>query len=74
MYDARANRRRVRWISYIDNLHATAVCCDVHDTVAYSHALRNPSERHRTGKRSREVAAPLYRLRSALSRLWQAYL
>lgn len=29
---------------------------------------------HRTGKRSREVAAPLYRLRSALSRLWQAYL
>jgi hypothetical protein len=30
--------------------------------------------RHRTGKRSREVAAPLYRLRSALSRLWQAYL
>lgn len=26
---------------------------------------------HRTGKRSREVAAPLYRLRSALSRLWQ---
>jgi hypothetical protein len=29
---------------------------------------------HRTGKRSREVAAPLYRLRSALSRLWQTYL
>jgi hypothetical protein len=29
---------------------------------------------HRTGKRSREVAAPLYRLCSALSRLWQAYL
>jgi len=29
---------------------------------------------HRTGKRSREVVAPLYRLRSALSRLWQAYL
>jgi hypothetical protein len=29
---------------------------------------------HRTGKRSREVAAPLYRLRSAISRLWQAYL
>lgn len=29
---------------------------------------------HRTGKRSREVAAPLYRLRSALSRLWLAYL
>jgi hypothetical protein len=29
---------------------------------------------HRTGKRSRQVAAPLYRLRSALSRLWQAYL
>ena len=29
---------------------------------------------HRTGKRSREVAAPLYRLLSALSRLWQAYL
>ena len=28
----------------------------------------------RTGKRSRQVAAPLYRLRSALSRLWQAYL
>jgi hypothetical protein len=27
---------------------------------------------HRTGKRYREVAAPLYRLRSALSRLWQA--
>ncbi|HZI77852.1 MAG TPA: transposase [Gemmatimonadales bacterium] len=26
---------------------------------------------HRTGKRSREVAAPLYRLRAALSRLWQ---
>lgn len=26
---------------------------------------------HRTGKRSRATAAPLYRLRSALSRLWQ---
>ena len=26
---------------------------------------------HRTGKRYEEVAAPLYRLRSALSRLWQ---
>lgn len=26
---------------------------------------------HRTGKRYRQVAAPLYRLRSALSRLWQ---
>ena len=26
---------------------------------------------HRTGKRSRETATPLYRLRSALSRLWQ---
>ena len=29
---------------------------------------------HRTGKRSRAAAAPLERLRSALSRLWQAYL
>ena len=29
---------------------------------------------HRTGKRSRAAAAPLYRLRSALSRLWLAYL
>lgn len=29
---------------------------------------------HRTGKRSRDVATPLYRLRSALSRLWLAYL
>jgi hypothetical protein len=28
---------------------------------------------HRTGKRSREVAAPLYRLRAALSRLLNAY-
>ena len=28
---------------------------------------------HRTGKRSREVSAPLYRLRAALSRLWLAY-
>jgi len=28
---------------------------------------------HRTGKRSREVAAPLYRLRAALSRLLGAY-
>ena len=28
---------------------------------------------HRTGKRSREVAAPLYRLRAALSRLLAAY-
>jgi hypothetical protein len=28
---------------------------------------------HRTGKRSREASAPLYRLRSALSRLWLAY-
>jgi hypothetical protein len=27
---------------------------------------------HRTGKRYRSMAAPLYRLRSALSRLWQA--
>jgi hypothetical protein len=27
---------------------------------------------HRTGKRSRHVAAPLCCLRSALSRLWQA--
>ena len=29
---------------------------------------------HRTGKRSREIPTPLYRLRSALSRLWLAYL
>jgi hypothetical protein len=29
---------------------------------------------HRTGKRYLEVAAPLYRLRSAISRLWQAAL
>lgn len=29
---------------------------------------------HRTGKRSRDTPAPLYRLRSALSRLWQTYL
>ena len=28
---------------------------------------------HRTGKRSRETPAPLYRIRSALSRLWQDY-
>ena len=28
---------------------------------------------HRTGKRNRETSAPLYRLRSALSRLWLAY-
>ena len=28
---------------------------------------------HRTGKRDRETAAPLYRLRSALSRLWLAH-
>jgi hypothetical protein len=28
---------------------------------------------HRTGKRYREITAPLYRLRWALSRLWQAY-
>lgn len=28
---------------------------------------------HRTGKRCREASAPLYRLRSALSRLWLAY-
>jgi hypothetical protein len=28
---------------------------------------------HRTGKRSRQMAAPLYRLRSAISRLWNAY-
>lgn len=28
---------------------------------------------HRTGKRSRETPAPLYRIRSALSRLWQEY-
>ena len=28
---------------------------------------------HRTGKRSRETATPLYRLRSALSRLWLSY-
>jgi len=28
---------------------------------------------HRTGKRGRETAAPLYRLRSALSRLWLAH-
>ena len=27
---------------------------------------------HRTGKRSRDVSAPLYRLRWAISRLWQA--
>lgn len=30
--------------------------------------------RHRTGTRSRAAAAPLYRLRSALSRLWLQYL
>ena len=29
--------------------------------------------RHRTGKRYRQFAIPLYRLRSALSRLWLAY-
>ena len=29
---------------------------------------------HRTGKRSKATPAPLYRLRSALSRLWLAYL
>lgn len=29
---------------------------------------------HRTGKRSQETLTPLYRLRSALSRLWLAYL
>jgi hypothetical protein len=29
---------------------------------------------HRTGKRNRETSAPLYRLCSALSRLWLAYL
>jgi hypothetical protein len=28
---------------------------------------------HRTGKRCREVIAPLYRLRWALSRLWDDY-
>jgi hypothetical protein len=28
---------------------------------------------HRTGKRSRKTPAPLYRIRSALSRLWQDY-
>lgn len=28
---------------------------------------------HRTGKRSREIPAPLYRLRAALSRLWLPY-
>jgi len=28
---------------------------------------------HRTGKRSRETPTPLYRLRSALSRLWLAH-
>lgn len=28
---------------------------------------------HRTGKRSRDTPAPLYRLRSAISRLWQTY-
>ena len=28
---------------------------------------------HRTGKRSRETPTPLYRIRSALSRLWQDY-
>ncbi len=28
---------------------------------------------HRTGKRSRETSTPLYRLRTALSRLWLAY-
>lgn len=28
---------------------------------------------HRTGKRSRDISAPLYRLRMALTRLWLAY-
>jgi hypothetical protein len=28
---------------------------------------------HRTGKRNRETPVPLYRIRSALSRLWQVY-
>jgi len=37
----------VRWISYIDDLHATAVCCDIRDAIAHSHALRYPRERHR---------------------------
>ncbi|HEV2238266.1 MAG TPA: transposase [Ktedonobacterales bacterium] len=41
------------------------------------HALRRWLLRwwcHRTGKRSRDASTPLYRLRSALSRLWLAYL
>lgn len=29
---------------------------------------------HRTGKRNRDASTPLYRLRSALSRLWLAHL
>lgn len=28
---------------------------------------------HRTGKRSQQILTPLYRLRSALGRLWLAY-
>jgi hypothetical protein len=28
---------------------------------------------HRTGKRSRDAPTPLYRIRSALSRLWQEH-
>jgi hypothetical protein len=28
---------------------------------------------HRNGKRNREVSVPLYRLRSAISRLWSAF-
>ena len=64
-WDVRRKLLLLASLAYAFLLHLLDPCFDEMRAVL----LRNWC--HRTGKRYREVAAPLYRLRSALSRLWQ---
>ena|SRR5690242_20558100 len=65
-WDVRLKRLLVATLAYGFVLHLLASSFDALRALV----LRNWC--HRTGKRYQEVASPLYRLRSALSRLWQA--
>ena len=65
-WDVRQKRLLLVSLAYAFLLHLLDACFDAMRAVL----LRNWC--HRTGTRYRAVAAPLYRLRSALSRLWQA--
>jgi hypothetical protein len=65
-WDVRKKLLLLATLAYAFVLHLLASSFDELRTLV----LRNWC--HRTGKRYVEVAAPLYRLRSALSRLWQA--